>query len=81
MVHHHIVALPEDARDITIGIRIQTHAVGENAVAVIFLHGFFGVESLEKAPLPKIDPSFSPRDDPRTTAGPLKSCHNEAQSH
>src|SRR5882762_5902788 len=44
MVEDHVVAHAEDAGDVAVGLRVEAHAVSEDAVAVVLLHGFFCVE-------------------------------------
>ena len=43
MIHHQVIAFTENARHILIRTRVEAHAVGENARATGFFHGFFGI--------------------------------------
>jgi EAL domain-containing protein (putative c-di-GMP-specific phosphodiesterase class I) len=44
VVEHHVVAQAEDARDVAVGLRVEAHAVGEDAMAAVLLDRFLRVE-------------------------------------
>ena len=44
VVHHDVVAHAEDARDVAVCLRIEAHAISIDAVPVIFIDRFLGVE-------------------------------------